>query len=230
MLVKNSDTKSSKNDYFKRLWLLMLTFLRIGAFTFGGGYAMISLIEKDVVEKYKWLTSKEMLDVVAIAEATPGVIALNSATYVGAKVAGFWGALIASISVLTPAVIIISCISNVIQQFGDNQYVQWAFLGIRASVTALILSAVFKLGKNVKRTLFSAILMTFSFTLAVLSTLAVIDLDVIYILIASGVIGGLYGYYMRKKLEPYRFTKEDITPFSDALPYDHIAEDKEDNV
>ncbi len=226
--MKNKIAKDS--DYFKRLLHLMLTFLKIGAFTFGGGYAMIALIEKDVVEKYKWLTPKEMLDVIAIAESTPGVIALNSATFVGAKVAGFWGALIASISVLTPAVILISCISTVIQEFGDNQYVQWAFLGIRASVTALILSAVFKLGKNVKRTLFSAILMTISFVLALLSTLEVIDLDVVFILIGSGVIGGVYGYLCRKKNQLYNYTNEDKAPFSDALPSNFTSEEKEDNL
>ncbi len=214
-------------DYFKRLLQLMLTFLKIGAFTFGGGYAMIALIEKDVVEKYKWLSSKEMLDVIAIAESTPGVIALNSATFVGAKVAGFWGAMIASISVLLPAVVFISCISTVIQEFGDNQYVKWAFIGVRASVTALILSAVFKLGKTVKRSLFSFIVMVVSFVFALLSTLGVIDLDVIYILIASAVVGGTYGYIVRKQMEKYNYTEQDITPFVDALPQDYSQEEKE---
>ncbi len=224
--MKNKIAKDS--DYFKRLLYLMLTFLKIGAFTFGGGYAMIALIEKDVVEKYKWLTPKEMLDVIAIAESTPGVIALNSATFVGAKVAGFWGALIASISVLTPAVILISCISTVIQEFGDNQYVKWAFLGIRASVTALILSAVFKLGKTVKRTIFSFVVMTISVVLALLSTLGVIDLDVIYILIGAAIVGSVHGHIVRKKNDKYQYAEQDIAPFVDALPKDFENCDKEE--
>jgi len=95
----------------KTLFILFATFFKIGLFTFGGGYAMIALIEREVVEKRAWLTHKEMLDLIAIAESTPGVIALNTATYVGAKLGGFWGSLACSIAVILPSVIIIMAIT-----------------------------------------------------------------------------------------------------------------------
>ena len=134
-------------ERLKKILELFLCFLKIGAFTFGGGYAMVSLVQRDMVEKKKWLTDREMVDVIAIAESTPGVIALNTATYVGAKIAGFWGSLFASIGAMLPSVIIILAIYPVIQLFGENQYVKWAFLGIRACVAALILNATYKISK-----------------------------------------------------------------------------------
>ena len=170
---------------------LMLTFLKIGAFTFGGGYAMISLVEKDVVEKKKWLTEKEMLDLLAIAESTPGVIALNTATYVGQKVAGFFGALAASICVMLPSIVVIVLISGIIQQFGDNRYVRWAFLGIRAAVAALIFNAVLKMFKQVEKNVFSYILMAIALVLAALSVFNVIALDVVFILLGAGLLMGV---------------------------------------
>ena len=130
--------KISLKEKLKRALNLFLTFFRIGAFTFGGGYAMVGLIHREMVEKKKWIDDQEMLDVIAIAESTPGVIALNTATYVGAKVAGVLGAFVASIAVMLPSVIIISLISLAIEEFGSNKYVKWAFLGIRSAVAALI--------------------------------------------------------------------------------------------
>lgn len=194
--------KTKKNkEWFKKLGMLTLTFLKIGAFTFGGGYAMISLIEKDVVEKKKWLSGSEMLDIVAIAESTPGVIALNSATFVGAKVCGFWGALLASIAVLLPAMIIISLITPILDTFGSNQYVKWAFYGIRSAVAALVLNAVFKLSKQMAKSLFSYIVFGVSLVLALLSGFDVIKLDIVFIILASAVAGVVYGYIVRKKRE-----------------------------
>lgn len=194
---------------------LMLTFLKIGAFTFGGGYAMIALVEKDVVEKKKWLTEKEMLDLLAIAESTPGVIALNTATYVGQKVAGFFGALAASICVMLPSIVIIVLISGIIQQFGDNRYVRWAFLGIRAAVAALIFNAVLKMFKQVEKNVFSYILMAIALVLAALSVFNVIALDVVFILLGAAAVGLIYGIFRRKKQNPP--TAAD-TPASSASP------------
>ncbi len=194
---------------------LMLTFLKIGAFTFGGGYAMIALVEKDVVEKKKWLTEKEMLDLLAIAESTPGVIALNTATYVGQKVAGFFGALAASICVMLPSIVVIVLISGIIQQFGDNRYVRWAFLGIRAAVAALIFNAVLKMFKQVEKNVFSYILMAIALVLAALSVFNVIALDVVFILLGAAAVGLIYGIFRRKKQNPP--TAAD-TPASSASP------------
>lgn len=183
----------------KNLLALFWTFFKIGLFTFGGGYAMIALIEREVSDKKKWITHKEMLDLVAIAETTPGVIALNTATFVGAKIAGFWGALAASIAVVIPSVIIISAIGAVYEKFGANKYVQWGFLGIRAAVAALILNAVFKMFKSVERSWAAYIVMGISFVLALLSIFKIIPVDIVLIILASALFGIVWGYFKRKK-------------------------------
>lgn len=126
----------------KNVMLLFLTFLKIGAFTFGGGYAMIPLIQKEVVEKKKWISNQDILDVVAIAECTPGPIAVNAATFIGYKIAGFLGAFCATMAVVLPSFIIIIAISFVLNQFENMKIVQYAFEGIRAGVLALIIKAL----------------------------------------------------------------------------------------
>ena len=113
---------------------VFLTFFKIGAFTFGGGYAMIPLIEKETVEKKKWITDDDVLEIITIAESTPGPIAINAATFVGYRVCGFWGALTATLGVVIPSFGIILAISILIKQFRDIKAVQYAFNGIRAGV------------------------------------------------------------------------------------------------
>lgn len=191
--MKVRKEKLPKKEYFSRLWQLFVTFLKIGAFTFGGGYAMIGLITKEVVEKKKWVSEEEMLDMTAIAEATPGVIALNTATFVGAKTAGFWGALLASVAVLLPSMVIITIIGYFINKFMENDYIRWAFLGIRAAVAALILNAVLKLAKPVEKNLFSFLVFACALTLALLSSFRVIQLDVVFIILAAALAGILFG-------------------------------------
>lgn len=131
---------------------LFLTFLKIGAFTFGGGYAMIPLIHEEMVEKKKWITDDEMLDMIAIAESTPGVIAVNSATFVGYKVGKFWGSFLATLGVIIPSLIIIIVIATFFQDFRENKYVDYAFRGINAGVTVLILNAAIKFYKKAPKT------------------------------------------------------------------------------
>lgn len=198
---KDSVNKEKKQikEQIKILCQLFLIFLKIGAFTFGGGYAMISLIQKEITEKKKWVDNKEMLDIIAIAESTPGVIALNSATYVGAKVGGFFGALVASVAVMLPSIIIIILLSNVINQFETNKYVKWAFLGVRSAVVALILNALYSLSKGVKRSIFSLVVFTIALLLALLSSFEIIPLNIIYIIAAAAIAGIIYGYFYRKK-------------------------------
>lgn len=189
-------------ERLKKILDLFLCFLKIGAFTFGGGYAMVSLVQRDMVEKKKWLTEREMVDVIAIAESTPGVIALNTATYVGAKIAGFWGSLFASIGAMLPSVIIILAIYPVIQLFGENQYVKWAFLGIRACVSALILNATYKISKMNEKTVVSFVVTGVALVLALLSTFEVIKLDMIFIILGAalfGIIWGIIGRQRKKK-------------------------------
>ena len=131
-----------KKGRARRCWQLLHTFVRIGAFTFGGGYAMIPLIQREAVEKRGWIEDRDVLDILAVAESTPGPIAVNAATYVGYRVAGFWGSLCATLGVVSPSFVIIALLSLVLRQFESLKAVQYAFMGIRAAVLALILHAL----------------------------------------------------------------------------------------
>ncbi len=120
---------------------LFFTFFRIGLFTFGGGYAMIAQIKEIVADKKGWLTDSELTEVIAIAESTPGPIAINMATYVGWKKRGFWGSVCATLGVVLPSMLIIFAISLCLDRFMENKYVAWAFTGIKCAVAFLILRA-----------------------------------------------------------------------------------------
>jgi len=127
---------------------LFTTFLKIGAFTFGGGYAMIPLIQREAVEHYGWVTEEDILDIVAIAESTPGPIAINAATFIGYRVGGVPGAFMATTGVVLPSFLIISLIAWVLQGFENIQVVKYAFFGVRAGVLALILKAMWSMYKK----------------------------------------------------------------------------------
>lgn len=165
-------------------WRLFYTFLKIGAFTFGGGYAMIPLIHKEAVENHKWITDEDVLNIIAIAESTPGVLAVNSATFVGYRVAGFWGSLLATVGVVLPAFLVISILSFFIAAVKENQWVSYAFLGVRAGVIVLMWQAVTKLSKSCSKGLFNIAIMIGAFLLA-----STASIDVIVILMAAAVIG-----------------------------------------
>ncbi len=120
---------------------LFWTFFKIGLFTFGGGYAMIANIREIVVENKKWLTEDELLEITAVAESTPGPIAINLATYVGFKKRGFWGSVMATCGVVLPSLIIIFIISLFLDSFLANKYVAFAFKGIKCAVAFLIIKA-----------------------------------------------------------------------------------------
>ena len=132
----------------KRILTLFLTFFKIGAFTFGGGYAMIPLIQREIVEKHGWMTDEDILDIFAIAESTPGPIAINSATFVGFRTAGFWGSALATTGVVLPSFVIILLISFLLTGFADIPAVQYAFFGIRAGVLALLVKALWTMYKK----------------------------------------------------------------------------------
>ncbi len=116
------------------LWQIFFTFFKIGAFTFGGGYAMVPLIQREASEKHGWVTDEDILDIVAIAESTPGPIAINSATFVGYRACGVLGSVAATLGVVLPSFMIILAISGILRQFQENVYVQYAFRGIRCGV------------------------------------------------------------------------------------------------
>lgn len=127
------------------LWKLFATFCRIGAFTFGGGYAMLPLIQKEIVEKNQWATEEEVLDYYAIGQCTPGIIAVNTATFIGFKRKGIPGAIAATCGIVFPSIVIITIIAAYLKHFEDYAIVQHAFGGIRVAVAALILNTVIKM-------------------------------------------------------------------------------------
>lgn len=168
----------------KKCLTLFLTFLRIGAFTFGGGYAMIPLIQRETVEKHKWISDDDILEIIAIAESTPGPIAINSATFVGYKVAGAFGSFCATFGVVLPSYIIISIISLILNQFSDIQAVKYAFFGIRAGVLALILKSLWTMFRKISKEVIPYVIMALSFIIATFT-----DINVLFVIIGSAVFG-----------------------------------------
>ncbi len=127
---------------------LFFTFARIGGLTFGGGYAMLPILQKEVVEKRGWATEEELMDYYAIGQCTPGIIAVNTATFVGQNTAGTLGGIVATLGVVFPSLIIITMIAAFLQNFADLPIVQNAFAGIRVCVCVLVFNAVMKLWKK----------------------------------------------------------------------------------
>lgn len=173
----------------KLVWTLFFTMMKIGLFTFGGGYAMIALLENEFVSKKQWLTKEEFLDMLAIAESTPGPIAINSATFIGYKTAKFFGALGATVGVCIPSFVIIYVISLFFDQFLSLTVVEYAFKGIQACVVYLILSAGIKMFKGIKKTPVNiAIVVSVILCMLIFSVLAIKFSTIFYILIC-GMIG-----------------------------------------
>ena len=154
-----------------RLLTLFLTFLKVGALTFGGGYAMIPIIENEVTKKRKWITDTEILDIIVISETTPGPIAVNAATYVGYKVSGILGSIFATLGLALPSFIIIFVISYFYKDFMQWKVIQAAFKGLKVGVIILLINAVIKLKKNVKFDLISIILFILTLAIMILSTI-----------------------------------------------------------
>ena len=127
---------------------LFISFFKIGAFSFGGGYAMLPFIKKEIIEVHHWLTTSEFIDILAVSEMTPGPIAINSATFLGYKVAGVIGSIAATLAVVLPSFIVISLIYHFYTKFRNSPYVDWAFKGIRPVVLGLIASASISVAKD----------------------------------------------------------------------------------
>ena len=132
----------------KQLWDLFLAFARVGVMTFGGGYAMIPILEREIVDRHGWATEEELMDYYAVGQCTPGVIAVNTATFIGYKVAGTVGGIVATLGVVFPSVVIITVIAGILTNFADVPAVKSAFAGIRVCVCVLIFNAVLKLWKK----------------------------------------------------------------------------------
>ena len=167
---------------------LFLTFAKIGLFTFGGGYAMISLIENACIEKKQWITSDEMMNVTVIAESTPGPIAINCATYVGYKQKGLPGAAAATIGIILPSFCIIFLISKFLDNFLEITWIAHAFLGIRIAVGILILDAGIKMLRKMQKKPLPAGIMVFSFLAMLLIDLFAVRISSITLMLISAAV------------------------------------------
>ena len=196
------DEKRNSAGRLKSLWLLFITMLKIGLFTFGGGYAMIHLLENEFVSKKKWIEEDEFMDLVAIAESTPGPIAINCSTYIGYKKERILGAVLATLGMCIPSFTIIFLISLFFNQFLSIGWVASAFNGIQVCVVFLILSAGVKMLKKMKKKPFNLIVMSATFLCMVAFGVFAVSFSSIFYILISGFVGlliYLIGYFKSKK-------------------------------
>lgn len=179
---------------------LFFTFFKIGAFTFGGGYAMIALLDRDCVDNKKWITSDELMNITVIAESTPGPIAINCATYTGYKMKGLLGAIVATLGMILPSTIIIYIVSIFFGDLLSNSIISNVFKGIRVAVCILIVQAAIKMikkvMKNSKKKLLPSIIISSFFLIVLISNFLGTHFSTIYLILVSGFIG--YFVYGKK--------------------------------
>lgn len=165
----------------KELLTLFLTFAKVGVMTFGGGYAMLPILQREVVENKGWATDEELTDYFAIGQCTPGVIAVNTATFIGQKCRGILGGIVATLGVVFPSLVIIAALAGVITTFSHLAWVQHAFAGIRVCVCVLIFNAVLKLWKGAVRDVWGLVIFLVILALSVFTKLS----PIIYVLAAA---------------------------------------------
>ena len=170
---------------------LFLTFFKIGITTFGGGYAMISQIKETIVDKKKWISNDELLEIIAISESTPGPIAINMATFIGFRKGGFFGSLLATLGVILPSFLIIYIISFFVDQFLENKYVAYAFVGIKCAVAFLILKAGFKMIKESAKSILTIVIFSLVTILMIILDLFSLSFSSIFIILIGGFISWL---------------------------------------
>ena len=170
----------------KILLELFYIFARIGLFTFGGGYAMISIIEDICVERKKWISHEEMMNMTVIAESTPGPIAINCATYVGYKLAGFWGATVATFGMVLPSFVVIFAISKFLDNFLEITLIAHAFYGIKIAVGILIFDAAITMIKKMKKKVLPRMIMACSFVVMMLVNIFSWSFSSINLMLAAG--------------------------------------------
>lgn len=185
--MKENQKKTGRG---KLLAQLFVSFAKIGVMTFGGGLAMLPMLERELVESKKWVTNEEILDYYAVGQCTPGIIAINTATFVGYKQSKVLGAVCATLGMVFPSLVIISVIAAVLSNFADIPAVQHAFAGIRIAVCALITSAVIKLAKSNVRSLAQIIIAILAFVI-----IAVFGASPVVVVIGSAVVGLVLGKF-----------------------------------
>ena len=191
--IRGEKSGERKNVGGGRLLLqLFLSFLKTGAFTFGGGYAMIALLQNEFVEKKQWIGKEEFADLLAVAESTPGPIAVNSATYIGYKMKGVAGAAVSTLGVILPSFVIIFLISLVFDAFLSLKLVAGAFRGIQACVVYLILSAGVKMLKSTVKDLFGRILLIAVIAVQIGFNVFSVSFSSIFLILISAAFGLMY--------------------------------------
>ncbi len=188
--------KKTETSTAKLLGQLFLSFAKIGVMTFGGGLAMLPMLERELVEDRGWVTHDEILDYYAVGQCTPGIIAVNTATFVGYKKAKVLGAVISTLGMAFPSVVIITVIAAVLSNFADIPAVQHAFAGIRIAVCALIASAVIKLAKSNVRNIVQIIIAVAAFII-----IAVFGASPVVVVVGAAVAGLLLGRFGKKNKE-----------------------------
>jgi chromate transporter len=168
----------------KLLLDLFWTFAKIGGFTFGGGYAMLPMLQKEVVDNRHWASEEELMDYYAIGQCTPGVIAVNTATFIGYNIKGILGAVFATFGVVAPSLVIITVIALFLKNFAHYPIVQHAFGGVTVCVCVLILSSVLRLGKKSITDIFGIFIFLFTFILSVFA-----DISPVILVLISGIFG-----------------------------------------
>lgn len=179
--------ESKKQNTFRELISLYAEFFKIGLFTIGGGMAMIPQIQQIAVNDKEWLSEDEMLDCVAVGQSLPGVIAINCATYIGRRCAGFAGAIAATLGVVTPSFVIIIMAVTLLESLGESSYISGAFMGVKAAVCGLILVTAYRLGKQNLKTTFQKIV-----AVCALLLIGVVGLNAVWVIIAGAVAGVIY--------------------------------------
>lgn len=184
--------------------------IKIGLFTFGGGYAMIALLENEFVGKRQWIDNNEFSDMVAIAESTPGPIAINSATFIGYKQGGILGAVVSTVGVCIPSFAIVYLISLFFNAFLEIQWVAAAFKGIQAGVIFLILSAGIRMLAKLPKTFFNFLIMLATFICMIMFSIFAVDFSSIFYILISAVIG-LTVFLIKKIKTGKKGKKDDIS-------------------
>lgn len=183
----------------KELNLMFLIMFKIGLFTFGGGYSMVAIIESELVDKKRWITKEEFLNIIAIAESSPGPLAVNSATYVGYKIAGFWGSLFCTLGVVMPSFCIIFAISFFYEKFLSLKYVGYAFMGIKVCVAYLITMAGIKMLKSLNKNIFAIVLTILTIVAMLALNFISKNISSIYYILIGGLVGVFAYIYLQIK-------------------------------
>ena len=168
----------------KVYWDLFVSWFKMGLFTFGGGYAMLPMIQKEVIEKHQWATEDEVMDYYALGQCTPGIIAVNTATFIGYKIKGVMGGIVATFGVVAPSIIIISLISSLISNFSELEVVRHALKGIQVAVCVLMFVAIEKLLKKGVKDLPGILIFIAALALSLFT-----DLSTVIMVILAGLAG-----------------------------------------